>query len=115
MICGIDYGQPWYDEEGFKMIGPYHMVAADLNGGTFKIGDVIETSHGKAIVVDQEGEATKEVKKGSGIVRIDFATRWGDDDPAETGLYTSGPKNTKEVSEEERKEKQYLYYEKLKD
>ena len=77
---GIDL-EYWIDEEtGLKMYGEYIMVAADVRSpanpdGIFEYGDIIEVSHGKAMVVDCCRLAINK-RKYSGEIHIDVATDW---------------------------------------
>ena len=58
----------WEREDGCKMLGPYIMVAANLN--TFPRGSVIDCSLGKALVCDTGGFAKSNPKQ------LDIATNW---------------------------------------
>lgn len=58
----------WEREDGCKMLGPYIMVAANLN--TFPRGSVIDCSLGKALVCDTGGFAK------SNPTQLDIATNW---------------------------------------
>ena len=55
-------------DDGVKMIGPYIMVAANLQ--THPKGSIVETSLGTAIVVDQCGAAATD------RTLLDIATTW---------------------------------------
>ena len=58
----------WEREDGCKMLGPYIMVAANLN--TFPRGSVIDCSLGEALVCDTGGFAKSNPKQ------LDIATNW---------------------------------------
>jgi hypothetical protein len=61
-------GDYWVREDGVKMLGPYVMVAANLN--TRPRGTVVETSLGLGIVCDTGDFAKKNP------MALDIATDW---------------------------------------
>lgn len=110
-LYGIDYGEPWIDEEtGCKMYGPYIMVAGDVihssnPNGTLKRGDIVETSLGKGIVVDLERQAVDDRENNITPPRIDIATVWDKNQPYNKGwpVRRKEPEDTsKEVTNSEK-------------
>ena len=90
-LYGIDYGEPWIDEEtGCKMYGPYIMVAGDVKhpsnpNGTLERGQIVETSLGPGIVVDLERQAVDDRENNITPPRIDIATVWDKNQPYNKG------------------------------